>query len=106
MKAKEYFKIYEDRILEDAVLNNSVEAAKDLLKDMWMELDDIVKKRNAKKIPAVIGAVKEQNQKWNAICNLFEEAHGVSPLKRNAFGKFVELEIPQLKGKILPNAGN
>ena len=106
MKAKEYFKIYEDRILEDAVLNNSVEAAKSLLKDMWMELDDIVKKRNVKKIHAVIGAVKEQNQKWNAICNLFEEAYEISPLKRNAFGKFVELEIPQLKGKILPNAGN
>lgn len=63
MKAKEYFKIYEDRILEDAILNDSEEAAKSLLKDMWVELDDIVKKRNAKKIPAVIGAVKEQNQK-------------------------------------------
>ena len=106
MKAKEYFKSYEDRILEDTILNNSVEAAKDLMKDMWMELDDIVKKRSVQKMAALVGAIKEQNQKWNAICNLFEEAHGVSPLKRNAFGKFVELEIPQLKGKIIPNAGN
>lgn len=106
MKAKEYFKIYEDRILDDAILNDSVEAAKSLLTDMWRELFDIVEKRNIKKNAALVGAIKEQNQKWNAVCNLFEETHGVSLLKRNAFGKFVELNIPQLKGMIIPNAGN
>lgn len=51
-------------------------------------------------IMAVIAVLKELNQKWNAICCMYEKKYGVSPLNYDAFRCYWMTAMPELAGKL------
>lgn len=97
MKAKEYFEKYDRVIIEDQMAGSIVSTQK-LLLELSNEAESICKKRHAKRGLAVVAVLKELNQKWNAICILYEKKYGVSPLNKDAFKTFWKLQMPELRG--------
>lgn len=95
MKAKDYFEKYENAIIED-VKGNSTSGISKLLIELSEEVEAIYRKRGGKSNCALIGVIKELNQKWNAIGALFEKRYGASPLKRNGFIKYWKNQLPEL----------
>lgn len=98
MKAKEYFDLY-DRAICEEVGRDCVEVNK-LLLALSGEAKDICDKRHSSNDLVTYAILRELNQKWNAICNLFERKYQVEILRRNGFKEFWVLRIPDLKGKI------
>lgn len=95
MKAKEYFEKYESLILTD-IREESTTYTTELVVELNKEVDTLYKDRNGKSNSALVGVLKEINQKWNAIGTLFEKKYGVSPLKRNGFLEYWKSQIPEL----------
>jgi len=95
MKAKEYFEKYDELIIKDQIAG-SIESAKKLLIELTDEAKNICESRHVKRDAAVVSVLKEINQKWNAICSLYEKKYGASPLNRNAFIKYWKQVIPEL----------
>ena len=95
MKAKEYFEKYDELIIKDHIAG-SIESAKKLLIELSVESKNICEARHVKRDAAVVSVLKETNQKWNAICSLYEKKYGVSPLNRNAFIEYWKHVMPEL----------
>ena len=95
MKAKEYFEKYDELIIKDQIAG-SIESAKKLIIELSDEVKDICEARHVKRDAAVVSVLKEINQKWNAICSLYEKKYGVSPLNRNAFSEYWKQVLPEL----------
>lgn len=96
MTAKEYFKKYEQRIMSTTDDADYTKAASEIMLDMIKESKEILDLRHIKTDAGLISVIKELNQKWNAICNLFEKKHGVSPLIRNGYKKYWISQMPEL----------
>ena len=91
MKAVEYFNKYHNLIMTES-LQGGYDALVDLFDDVYFEITTICKIRNAVKSSAIISAVKEVNQKWNKICDMFIQKYKVCPLKRDAIkNKYIKL---------------
>lgn len=97
MKAVEYFDKYKNRFFipdGDTYLEATYEEDKitirDLLLAMTNEAMEIAEERKAQKSSAFTAIVREQNQKWNAICRLFANHYGFSPLKHDGFHLYIE----------------
>jgi hypothetical protein len=92
MKAKEYFDKYKDRVikLDDKVLN-------ELVKDMNEEVIFLQKQRNAQNDNAIVPILKEVNQKWNALCRMFEKECKQPVLKTDGLMDFWKKHIPELE---------
>ena len=99
MKAKEYFEKYEKPIM-DELGTTGIESIRGLVLEMSKEVEVICEKRNTSHDKAAAAVIKEMNDKWNAIVNLFEKKYGASPLKRDGFKFYWINEIPELE-KIL-----
>lgn len=88
MKAKEYFeKYFADLESTDENPNNEIfaERALTFFKEMSNEVIDICDARGSRSDSACEGALKEQNQKFNAVANMVEKKFGHPFLKRNSF---------------------
>ena len=93
MKAKEYFEKYDERVLNDGTdLKYTIE----LLIALCDEVSVIQKQRNARRNESFCAIIRETNQKWNAICNLYKKKYGMSPLAENAFKEFWIRKIPEI----------
>lgn len=99
MKAKEYFEKYETLILTDAS-TGEVGHIKQLLYDLSGEAQELCKSRKAVTDDAAIAVLKEQDQKWNAICSLYKKKYDSCPVPRNMFKKFWIHLMPELKTRI------
>jgi hypothetical protein len=91
MKAKDYYKVYGDALIEEhshisgyAVLPQDSPAHR-LMKSFYDEASALVKLRHCQSNEAGISIIKELNQKWNALCDLFEKDGTRCPLKRDGF---------------------
>ena len=73
---------------------------KKLLLEMSDEVTVVCKQRKVVKDEAVIAVLKELNQKWNAICCMYEKKYGVSPLNYDAFRCYWMTAMPELAGKL------
>lgn len=95
MKAKEYFEKYKD------LGSEPFEARKPIAKKLFLELsDEVTEICNSRKIRtnvSLISVIKEINQKWNAIANLFEKEYGEQILARNGFKEQWKDLMPELK---------
>lgn len=80
MKAIEYFEKYKSTTDDLSMYK--------MLGDFSAEANDIVVNRHCQTDEAFVAVLKEQNQKWNAVVNLFEKNCGVSPIIRNGFLKY------------------
>lgn len=96
MKAKEYYAKYKERIAstDDQV---SLQAVSDLVRDLSMEAKDLVEKRHARSNCAGVAILREMNDKYNAVCNLFEREFGATPIKPNGFMYYWKRTMPELE---------
>ena len=99
MKARDYFEKYDTLIMEEQK-NGEIGTTKKLLLEMSDEVTVVCKQRKAVKDEAVIAVLKEINQKWNAICRMYEKKYGVSPLNYDAFRCYWMTAMPELAGKL------
>lgn len=98
LKAKDYFEKYEQSIIDPQSTDEArAGAASNLLLEMCTESQTVLKKRNAQTGTALMAIIKEFNQKWNAICRMFESKYGESPLIRDGFKNFWFDRMPELK---------
>jgi hypothetical protein len=104
LKAKEYFEKYGQDIWQewqDPEVHLDGQMAK-LYIEMSSELRKIMDVRHVNSDSGMLGVLREQNQKWNAIRNLFEKKYGKSPIQRNGFyyAWKDELKLPALYDEI------
>lgn len=95
MKARDYFEKYDTLIMEEQKTAKLAQPKK-LLLEMSDEVTAVCKQRKAVKDEAVIAVLKEINQKWNAICRMYEKKYGVSPLNYDAFRCYWMTAMPEL----------
>ena len=84
MKAKEYFEKYFTD-LDTISAEEVMERVLTFMKDMSLETIDICEARHSLTDSCVDGALKDQNNKFNAVGNLIEKKYGRPLLKRNSF---------------------
>lgn len=84
MKAKEYFEKYFtdlDSISAEEIYNR----LRAFLKAMNEESRDIANMRHVKLDSGVLGVLREQSNKWNAVGRLIEKKYGAPLLKQDGF---------------------
>ena len=86
MKAVDYFNQYGEMIFEEAVKGQHA-AMLVMFSEVYNEIETLCKTRNAVKDSAKVSAVKEVNQKWNKIRDLFIKKYTASPLQKDAIQK-------------------
>lgn len=96
MKAKEYFEKYDSLIMED-VKNGNQKNITQLVVELGKEVETLYESRNGKTVTALAACIREINQKWNAIANLFAKKYGDDILVYNGFLKFWLKNLPLLK---------
>ena len=102
MKAKEYYVQCRDGLMSTD-RDVFIEAARVLLYGMMKEMQQVLIARHAQSDSAAISAVKEFEQKYNAVVSLFEKEFGKSPIKRDGFSLFMVMNTPEL-GRYFPKA--
>jgi hypothetical protein len=102
MKAKEYYTQCRDG-LRSTDPDEFRKASGDLLFGMMYEMQQILKARHAQYNSAAIAAIKEFDQKYNAVVSLFEKEYGNAPIERNGFSLIMVLQMPEL-GQFFPEA--
>lgn len=87
MKAKDYFEKYDAQVWAEAhapgIDTNGPTAQ--MFIEFVAETKQIIEKRHAQTDSAALAVIDEQNQKWNAVSNMFEKKYGESPIHRNGF---------------------
>lgn len=86
MKAKEYYEKFKG--LAEAEDTEAGEICWSILMAFSDDMLEVCKVRNVKRNEAVVGVIKEQNQKWNAMIHIFEKKHGECMLAPNGFLHF------------------
>ena len=86
MKAVDYFNQYGEMIFEEAVKGQHATMLV-MFSEVYNEIETLCKTRNAVKDSAKVSAVKEVNQKWNKIRDLFIKKYTASPLQKDAIQK-------------------
>lgn len=101
MKAKEYFEKYGADIYAECLMianpNKIGPVMQKFLTEFSMETHKIYEARHGKRIGALKAVVLDQNEKWNAMCRMFQAQYGgVSPLKENGWRDLVKMKAPEL----------
>lgn len=86
MKAKEYYEKFKG--LAEATDTEAGEICWSILMAFNEDMLEVCKVRNVQRTEAVVGVIKEQNQKWNAMIHIFEKKHGECMLAPNGFFHF------------------
>ena len=97
MKAVDYFNQYGEMIFEEAVKGQHATMLV-MFSEVYNEIETLCKTRNAVKDSAKVSAVKEVNQKWNKIRDLFIKKYTASPIKKDAIRKIFLKENPSFEG--------
>lgn len=99
MKAKEYYAKYKDRIVseDDKV---SLQGVSDMLFSMCMESKELVAKRKVRSDCGAVAVLREMNDKYNAVCRMFEAEYGASPIKKDGFMYYWRRQIPALDRRL------
>lgn len=95
MKAIEYYEKYHETMLsKDAEVSNK--AIAQFIVDLSCEVKKTYDARRGKSASALLGVIKEINQKGNAVMTLFEKKDGFAPLIHDAFLTYWTKESPEL----------
>lgn len=95
MKAVQYFEKYREQII-DTDEKKAVEAIGQLVYDLSMEAKEMIRSRHVKTNSGAVAVILELNQKYNAVCRLFQKNYGTSPLLQNGFLTYWAKQIPEL----------
>lgn len=100
MKAKEYFEKYgADIYAESLTLRSSDKIGPSLQKmlaEFSAETKEIFTKRHGRRPGALKAVVLDQNEKWNALCRIFVQTYGESPLREDGWKNLVRAQTPEL----------
>lgn len=99
MKAKEYFDKYSKQIVEEDKRDEAATIRK-MYMDFVSEMKSMIESRHVKTDNGVIGIIREQNQKWNSIVNMFQAEYTFSPIARNGFAGAIGEQIPETKERL------
>lgn len=97
MKAKEYYEKYKEKLADP---ENGSTAASELMTEFNNEMVAMIKQRKAQTDRAFFSIVNEMNNKWNALCEMFDPP----VLRRNGFKAVVFTHLglnPKMK-KVSP----
>lgn len=94
MKAKDYYKKIVEANPQTADEFGAITG--EIVSGLNKEAKELIISRKAQRNDAVRGIVRELNNKWNAIVNLYEKDHDFSPFRRNAYWDCWVKEIPEL----------
>jgi hypothetical protein len=95
MKAQDYFEKYKESVYNEA-LEGKADAVTEMFHAFMREINDLIKTRHIKTDKAAISVIKEVNQKWNKLANLFEAEYGQCVLIRNAIWGIYADRIPEI----------
>lgn len=97
MKAVEYYEEYGEKLMAD--YNVTSEMVMDNIIALFIafcdEVSILCETRKVRTNEAVASILKEQNQKWNALCWIFVKKHGFSPITDNGFIAYWRREFPE-----------
>lgn len=100
MKAKEYFEKYGSDIYAECMAIGDPTKIGPVMQRFLMEFSaetqTIYRNRHAQRVGALKAVVLDQNEKWNAMCRLYQAKYGNSPLKENGWRELVKLRAPEL----------
>lgn len=99
MTATEYFDKYDQIIFVERIHKGS-EYSRRMLMEMSQEAVLECQKRKGAKVSSVISVLREFDQKWNAVCNLYDYKYGVCPIGRNDFKEYWKHILPEIKDKL------
>ena len=97
MKAVDYFNQYGEMIFEEAVKGQHATMLV-MFSEVYNEIETLCKTRNAVRDSAKVSAVKEVNQKWNKIRDLFIKKYTASPIQKDAIQKVFIKNNPSFEG--------
>lgn len=101
MKAIDYYNEYGEAVFAESIDANKTEAINKLFMAFLHETKEIIAMRNVKTDKGAVAVIKEQNQKWNALCSIFEKrSGGMCPLRHNGFMNAMKNEIPELSKRL------
>lgn len=95
MKAKEYFAKYKDRIASKDD-KESLQGVCDMVYEFCMESKALVAKRKVKTDCGCVAVLRELNDKYNAVCRMFEQEYGGPIIRENGFMDYWRKQIPAL----------
>lgn len=96
MKAAEYYGKYKDAIISRDE-HKSMEAVCAMVHEMCMETKELTKTRGVKRDSGAVAIIKEINQKYNTVYNMFMKEFGASPIIRDGFLEYWKREIPEVQ---------
>ena len=99
MRAKEYAQKFLDSPRPDE--ESYMTLLKDTIWSMLQEIQGICKSRNSFSNGTVLGAYKEQEQKWGAFARIVNKGLEAEVVKTNALSEFVKLGMPELYTSIV-----
>lgn len=100
MKAKAYVEEYANTILlfyKNGCLDEIDKIIKMILIRLSEDVEDICEMRHSTHNNTLIGAIKQENDKWNAIGKGLEKKIGLPVLKRDGFSWFWFKEMPEIQ---------
>ena len=97
MKAMDYYKIYGEAVLAESYHEDQHNELEKLIFAFLREMKAIIDSRRIVTARGAVSVIKEMNEKWNALSDLFKENNGVTPLKRNGFMNLMKFKIPELE---------
>lgn len=100
MKAKEYVEEYTNTILlfyQTGQLDEIDKIIKKIFISLSEEVKDICEMRHSTHNNSLFGAIKQENDKWNAIMRGFEKKIGLPVLKRDGFARLWFKEMPAVQ---------
>lgn len=92
MKAKEYYEKYAAELLSGDY-DTIKQAGEKLIRDFMDEVIEIAEKRKASRPESVVDIIKELNQKWNALRNLFIKRDRRPVLEEDGFEDIMRGQI-------------
>lgn len=100
MKAKGYVEEYANAILffyKNGCLDEIDKIINKIFISLSEDVKDICEMRHSTHNNALFGAIKQENDKWNAIRKGFEKKIGLPVLKRDGFARFWFKEMPEIQ---------
>jgi hypothetical protein len=98
MKAVDLYLKYRGALLSTE-RNVYLKAVEDLVAELMEDANRIMKIRNVATVGGLDAAMREQNDKWNAIVKLFVKKDGTSPIERNV----IRTAIAEAKASVIPD---
>lgn len=91
MKAIDYYNRDQATLFASPHMSGVKNLAMKLIKEFMNETKELIDSRKVSTPRGLEAIVKEQNKKWNALCNLYKDNHGVSPIMKNGYVRFYEM---------------